>query len=248
MKDLHSHILYGIDDGSKTIEKSIELLKSLEKENVTDLVLTPHYIIGTSYNSNNSQKRELLNSLKRKTKINLYLGNEVYIDNKILEYIKKDEINTINNSKYLLIEFPLNERLDCMFDIVYDLLGKGIIPIIAHPERYRYLKLSDLISLIESGCLFQGNITSLNGKYGKEVKKNLELLLSKNMIHLIGTDTHRNPNIDLDKALEELKKIVGKEKYKEITEINFDKVINDVLLEPYKIVEHKHLFKKEKII
>ena len=135
-----------------------------------------------------------------------------------------------------------------MFDIVYDLLGKGIIPIIAHPERYRYLKLSDLISLIESGCLFQGNITSLNGKYGKEVKKNLELLLSKNMIHLIGTDTHRNPNIDLNKALEELKKIVGKEKYKEITELNFDKVITDALLEPYKIVEHKHLFKKEKII
>ena len=68
------------------------------------------------------------------------------------------------------------------------------------------------------------------------------------MIHLIGTDTHRNPNIDLNKALEELKKIVGKEKYKEITELNFDKVITDALLEPYKIVEHKHLFKKEKII
>ena len=60
MKDLHSHILYGIDDGSKTIERSIELLKSLEKENVTDLVLTPHYIIGTSYNSNNSKKKRVI--------------------------------------------------------------------------------------------------------------------------------------------------------------------------------------------
>ena len=76
------------------------------------------------------------------------------------------------------------------------------------------------------------------------LKKSLGIYAEARVLSEINDETQ----FDLDKALEELKKIVGKEKYKEITELNFDKVINDALLEPYKIVEHKHLFKKEKII
>ena len=99
MRDIHNHLLYGIDDGAKTIEDSERLLKELEKNKVTDIMFTPHYIIGSNYNANNAKKKKLLNELKKKTKINLYYGNEVYIDNDIVEYIKNDEIASLNNSR-----------------------------------------------------------------------------------------------------------------------------------------------------
>jgi protein-tyrosine phosphatase len=138
MRDLHNHLLFGIDDGSRNIDESVELLKQMEEEHVTDIMLTPHYIIGSNYNANNAKKKKLLNELKKKTKINLYYGNEVYIDNDVVEYIKKGEISTLNDSRYLLVEFPLNEKLDLAFTLIQNIIKCGYVPIIAHPERYHY--------------------------------------------------------------------------------------------------------------
>ena len=247
MKDIHNHILYGIDDGSISYLDSIRILKELEQEKIHDILLTPHYIIGSEYNANHNKKQELLKTLKNKTSINLYIGNEVYIDNDIIDYIKKGMISTINNTRYLLIELPLNEKLEIMYDIIFELRSYGIIPIVAHPERYHYLKLDDLITLINQGCLLQGNITSLNNKYGKKAKDNLILLLKKNMIHVLGTDTHRNGKINLKEALDTLKKLVDVEIYKDLTYRNFDKIINDIDINTYEIVNTSNIFKKEKL-
>ena len=247
MKDIHNHILYGIDDGSISYLDSIRILKELEQEQIHDILLTPHYIIGSEYNANNKKKQELLNTLKNKTSVNLYIGNEVYIDNDIIDYIKQGMISTINNTRYLLIELPLNEKLEIMYDIIFELRSYGVIPIVAHPERYHYLKLEDLIKLIDQGCLLQGNITSLNNKYGKDAKDNLILLLKKHMIHVLGTDTHRNGKINLKEALDTLKKIVDVEIYKDLTYRNFDKIINDIDINTYEIVNTSNIFKKEKL-
>ena len=141
MKDIHNHLIFGIDDGSKSIDESIKLLNEMSERGVTEIVLTPHYIIGTNYNCNNKIKKEKLKELQKLTKIKLYLGNEVFIDNNILEYIENDEISTINNTKYLLIELPLREKLEIAFDILFNLRNNGIVPIIAHPERYQYINL-----------------------------------------------------------------------------------------------------------
>ena len=247
MKDIHNHILYGIDDGSISYLDSIRILKELEQEQIHDILLTPHYIIGSDYNANNKKKIELLNTLKNKTSVNLYIGNEVYIDNDIIDYIKQGMISTINNTRYLLIELPLNEKLEIMYDIIFELRSYGVIPIVAHPERYHYLKLEDLIKLIDQGCLLQGNITSLNNKYGKDAKDNLILLLKKHMIHVLGTDTHRNGKINLKEALDTLKKIVDVEIYKDLSYRNFDNIINDIDINTYEIVNTSNIFKKEKL-
>ena len=247
MKDIHNHILYGIDDGSISYLDSIRILKELEQEQIHDILLTPHYIIGSDYNANNKKKQELLKTLKNNTSVNLYIGNEVYIDNDIIDYIKQGMISTINNTRYLLIELPLNEKLEIMYDIIFELRSYGVIPIVAHPERYHYLKLEDLIKLIDQGCLLQGNITSLNNKYGKDAKDNLILLLKKHMIHVLGTDTHRNGKINLKEALDTLKKIVDVEIYKDLTYRNFDKIINDIDINTYEIVNTSNIFKKEKL-
>lgn len=248
MKDLHNHLLYGIDDGSKNLEESIEILSNLESEGVTSIVVTPHYIIGSNYNSNNLEKEKLLKELQKRTNIKLYLGNEIYIDNRIVDEIENGNISSINNSKYLLIELPLHEKMEHAKDILFRLRNKGFIPIIAHPERYHYISLEELTSYIEMGCLLQGNITSLNEKYGKNARLNLELLLKKHMIYVIGTDTHSKNNSNIKLCLEKLKKIVNDENiYEDLVNNNFERIVNNEEVPRYEIKSQKKLFYKEKI-
>lgn len=226
MKDIHNHSLYGIDDGSTSFEESIDILKLLESEGVKEIVLTPHYIIGTNYNASNDKKLELLNKLKYKTNIKLYLGNEVFLDNGIVELIKTNKISTINNSRYILVELSLRNKMHYDHEMLYELRKNGYIPIIAHPERYLYYKIDELESFIEEGCLFQGNITSLGLKYGKEVKKRLIEMIKRNMIFVLGTDIH-SPNIDLSLCEKELKKITNEEAFNKLIYKNFDIIISD---------------------
>ena len=248
MKDLHNHLLYGIDDGSRSLDESIEILSNLESEGVTSLVVTPHYIIGSNYNSNNLEKEKMLKELQKRTTIKLYLGNEIYIDNKIIEEIENGNISPINNSRYLLIELPLHEKMEHAKDILFRLRNKGFVPIIAHPERYHYISLEELKSFIEMGCILQGNITSLNEKYGKNARLNLELLLKKQMIYVIGTDTHSKNNNNIKLCLEKLKKIVTNELiYEDLVNNNFDRIINNEEIPRYEIKNQKKIFHKEKI-
>ena len=246
MRDLHNHLLFGIDDGSNSLDESIALLKEMEESRITDIMLTPHYITGSDYKASNKKKRELIEELKKHTNINLYLGNEVYIDNNIVSNIRNDEISTLNGSRYVLIEFPLNEKLEIVPTIINNVIKSGYVPIIAHPERYHYYDLEFFEELIDEGCLLQGNITSLCGKYGGNAKHNLELLVRKHMIHFMGTDTHRSI-YPLNDCYIALSKIVDINMYKDITSNNFEKVVNNEKIEPYEIVKSHGLFTVEKI-
>ena len=246
MKDIHNHLLFGIDDGSSTLEESIKILNEMNNRGVTDIVLTPHYIIGTNYNCNNKIKIKKLEELQKLTEIKLYLGNEVFIDNNIYEYIKNEEISTINNSKYLLVELPLREKLDIAYEILFNLRNKGIVPIIAHPERYHYIKINDLVEFINLGCLLQGNITSLIGKYGKDAEANLKLLLKKHMIHILGTDTHHECS-NLNNCYIQLDKLIDKDMKDDILFNNFDKIINNKDIQVYNIIDTSSFFRRERI-
>ena len=134
MKDLHCHIMYGVDDGCKTKEEAIEMLKKLEKKGTTDIILTPHYIEETNYVVNNQKKIKLYNEIyyeakKQKININIYLGNEVMVNYNLLNQLQ-DEILTLNGSKYLLIESPMEKEYPDFDIIVKELIDNGIIPII----------------------------------------------------------------------------------------------------------------------
>ncbi len=240
MKDLHNHLLYGIDDGSKDLASSVKLLKEIKSEGVDEIIFTPHYIIGSEYNANNTKKMKLLKTLKAKTKIKVYLGNEVFLDNNIIEYIKNKEISTLNNSRYILIEFPINEKMSTAEIHLENLIRTGYVPIIAHPERYHYYDLDFFGDLIREGCLMQGNITSLCGRYGRAAKHNLKLMIKKDMIHFIGTDIHTE-SIPLNDCYIALSKIVTKEKYKEITSSNFMLIVKDKPIIPYPITRKNKL-------
>ena len=240
--DIHSHILYGIDDGSKTLEESINIIKEHVMMGFTDIVLTPHYIENSKYETDNIEKQNILKELKQELKkqnikINLYLGNEVFVNNNLEELIKKEEISTINNSRYLLIEFPMNEKPKDINNIIYELKIKGIIPIIAHPERYDYVEKNPNIVLewIEEGALLQSNYGSIIGIYGSGPQKTIKKLLKKDLIDVLATDIHYPNNkiyLNIDKIRKKLNKLISEKRLIELTNTN-----------PKKIIENKEISK-----
>lgn len=235
MKDIHSHLLYGIDDGSKSIEESILLLKEMKNKGVDELILTPHYIEESNYNCNNESKEKIFNELNKKIKeeninIKLYLGNEVFITTKFIELLKNNEINTLNNSKYLLFEFPLRQVYKNTSEIISELVSNGYVPVLAHPERYPiFQKHPELLEeYLRKGVLMQGNLTSLFNVYGKQSKKTLEYFLKNKWITFLGSDTHKRVQFDSKKLEKKLLHITKNSKYVEdLLNNNFDKIINN---------------------
>ena len=235
MKDIHSHLLFGIDDGCKDINESISLLKEAEKQGVTELMITPHYIEESKYNCNNEEKQKLFDQLVEKTKeeninIKLYLGNEVFINDNFLKLLKRKEIKTLNNSKYVLLEFPFGNMLYNTKDIIYELVVAGYVPILAHPERYRIFQRhpDHIEEYLRMGVLLQGNYKSLFGKYGREAKKTLIYLLKKHQITFLGSDCHHEKDFKIKKLKKKLKSIVKSDNMiEDLLENNFNKVISN---------------------
>lgn len=235
MIDFHSHIIYGVDDGAKDIEIAIQILKEASQAGFTDIILTPHYLKNYYIQSKKEiQKRikEIEKRLKQENiNINLYQANEVYIMDEMSELINNGTISTINNSKYVLFELPMSTETLNLKSVIYSLLENGNIPIIAHPERYKYIQENPnkLLELIEIGVLFQMNFGSILGQYGKKVQKTAEKLLKHNMVHFLGTDTHR-PNMiynRINEAIHKLNKIIDEKQLKNLLMNNAQKVLQD---------------------
>jgi len=229
MVDIHNHLLYGIDDGSKSIEESIDVLRDMEKSGFTDIILTPHYISDSSYSnprSNNLEKLEVLKEELKKNNIsiNLYLGNEIFIDENILDNLDKDVISSLNDTNYLLIELPMSGEYVGYQEIFKHLLSKGYKVVLAHPERYITFQedFSKVYELEDIGVYFQSNIDSLVGKYGPKAEKTIIRLLRENKLSFLSTDIHHKKH-DYDKWNEAKRialKYVTEEVYDTLTRIN----------------------------
>ena len=205
MIDMHSHIINGIDDGSKSIEMTINMLKKAEQSGTTDIIATPHFMRGrfeVEYNEVLKKVEELKEiSRENNIDINIYAGQEVYYSRNLLEYYNDKIIGTINNSKYMLIELPMLEfNIEQVINTIYELQIRGITQIIAHPERYKpFIKKPSMINaLIKEGMLFQLNAGSIAGDFGKDVKKTATKYLEYNIYSVIGSDAHRDRGRDTD--------------------------------------------------
>lgn len=199
MIDIHSHIISGIDDGSKNTEMTIKMLEMAEESGTTDIVATPHFMRGR-FEVTYKEVIDEVENLKKLTKensinINIYSGQEVYYSRNILEYYNQGMIGTINNTRYMLIEFPMLEfNIEEAINTLYELQIRGIVPIIAHPERYKqFIKNPSQINLlIKEGMLFQVNAGSINGDFGRDIKKTAIKYLNNNIYSFIGSDAHRD--------------------------------------------------------
>lgn len=199
MIDIHSHLLFGVDDGSRTLEESVHVIKKLSEVGYTDIILTPHYINDSTYVSTREENLDVLKRLKvglirNNVNVNLYLGNEIYIDSEIANLLKNNIISSLNDTKYLLIELPMSGENEIYYDVFLDLINMGYKVILAHPERYISFQkdFNKIYELKELGVLLQSNVGSVLGDYGRGAKKTIKRLLKENLITFMGTDIHHN--------------------------------------------------------
>jgi protein-tyrosine phosphatase len=203
MIDLHSHFLPGIDDGAKTIEDSVNILNELASQGVTDVVATPHYVEETIYTSTRQRNWELLHAVRARAaaagiNINLHLGNEIYINNNTIELLRAGMISPLGNSIYLLVELSLSGKYPNYEGILDELVRAGYKVVLAHPERYATVQenFEILRPLAEMGVLFQCNLGSIIGQYGKNAKKTVRRMIKENMIFAFGSDIHHTRGTD----------------------------------------------------
>ena len=257
MIDIHSHILPDIDDGSDSLETSIHIVEKMARLGFQYMVATPHYITGSSFKCNNEKKSSLIKELqqeldKRNIPVTIFLGNEVYIDHDILSLIDKKEIAVINENKYLLIELPRNGKINDLNELIFTLRTRDIVPIIAHPERYICLQqnLSFIDDIVSHGALLQVNFESINGKYGKDAKKLALYLLKHKKLHFLASDIHHEDSefySNFSSLKKEIIKLIGKEKFEEVTFLNQAKVLKGEFIngEFEELKKHKFsIFKK----
>lgn len=228
MIDFHTHILPNIDDGARSIEETIELVKEAQKVGFEAIISTSHYMEG--YYETNAPEREVWIQVidqkirEENIKMKLYLGNEIYLSENLIQLLEEGRACTINDTSYVLFEMPLNVEPLNLYNVIYEMMQYKLVPILAHPERYSFVQQSpELIGeLIEKGVLMQCNYASIEGYYGKRAKIIVKKLLQNNMVHFLGSDVHRPQTIypNMPQILQKLTGIIGKEKLEELTTTN----------------------------
>ncbi len=235
MTDMHCHLIYGVDDGCRNIDESIDLIQRMHEVGFDNIIITPHYIEGTEYSATNGEKLTKLEVLreelkKRGIKVNLYLGNEIFINDHIPTCIEEGSAYSLNNGKYILFELPFHNQILGLSDIVHEMRIAGYIPILAHPERYHYFHDNyDLVdNLKEEGLLFQCNYASILGYYNRESEKLMKYMLKHQYVEYLGTDIHRMDKTytvdNFKKIIKHIKRITGDDYFNEIME-NCDNLI-----------------------
>lgn len=196
MYDIHSHIIYGVDDGAVSIEESVEMARQAAAEEVDVIIATPHYIEGL-YVNEYEDNLERLNKIREQINkaginISIYLGNELLITPELPKLLKSGRVTTLNNSRYLLVELPFLDIPVYTENVLFNLEIEGYKVILAHPEQNEQI-IDDpniLYRLIKHGVCVQMNLQSFEGKYGKRVKKTAQFMLQHHMVHFVGTNRH----------------------------------------------------------
>ncbi len=226
MIDIHTHVIPGVDDGAQTLEDSTNILLKAESEGIKTMVATPHinphsFFRKESFSENKNkfktQYKLLLDHIKKKKiKVKVLLGGEIYFDPIIKEVLPlHKKILTLNNSDYFLLEFPVNFVPPGVKQFIYDVMTLGFIPILAHPEKNLMFQndLSLLYQLLSAGALCQIDADSFSAPNNATKKKIAMTLIKKNMAHIISTDCHdaihRPPVISF---LYKVLKKIGREK------------------------------------
>jgi len=199
---MHSHILPGIDDGARDLENSLTLIRGLAGLGYQKLIATPHIMWDMYRNTPTiiNEQLELIRKAVKKEGINieLHAAAEYFLDEHVEEQLRnKKPLLTISGNK-VLAEFSMAFPSLNIKDLLFEMQMQGYQPIIAHPERYVYLQRDKTFydELRETGCLFQLNLLSLTGYYGRTVHELAQYLLKQGYYDLVGTDLHHQGHLD----------------------------------------------------
>ena len=196
--DLHCHILPGIDDGSKSVEESIELAHAAVREGIGYILCTPHHLDRHFVNHATDVQQHVIDFQKvlddQKIPLTLFPGQEVHLNGDLVE--RMDDLLGIDSAmRYLLVELPHEEVPTYTKELFFELSCHGITPVIAHPERNARIKADPeiLYQFISDGALGQLTATSLVGVFGKSTQKFSQELIEHGMVHVIASDAHMLP-------------------------------------------------------
>lgn len=199
--DIHSHLLPGIDDGSKSMEESIEMIESFVAQGYKKLITTPH-IMSHRYPNTSSILKEGLQRLRhevalKELEIEIEVASEYYLDDSVMELVENRDILTFGKS-YMLFEMSYVQPLHHLEEMLFEIKVAGYTPVLAHPERYMYMHeaFSKYERLKELGVLFQVNIPSLGGYYSKPIQKITKKIAEAGMIDMLGSDAHKQTHLD----------------------------------------------------
>jgi protein-tyrosine phosphatase len=232
--DLHSHILPGVDDGSDSPETSLAMLRYAGERNTTGIVATPHLLDTSelSWKTICEACRELEESARQAgVAVAIYPGAEVAFYSGIEKMVQGPGEFCINHSRYMLLELPANQVPFSVHDLIFTLQARGIILVLAHPERNVELMSQPELVLdwAEKGVLFQINGSSLNGRMGTPAMEAAERMLLSNLVCCIASDGHgitsRRPG--LEQAAQKVSDLVGTEKMEQLFSANPCRIIQN---------------------
>lgn len=221
-RDIHSHILPGIDDGSPDIETSLQLLRSLSDAGITRFICTPH-IIGDMYRNTPQTINAALSKLKKAVyqsglDVEIEAAAEYMLDDHFMELLRRQEPLMQLTKNYILTELSYATPPSKLEDISFEININNYQALMAHPERYPYYhrNYEAYNRLKELGFLLQVNLLSLTGYYGKTVAKAAKYILENNLADFVGTDLHHFNHLNVltdSKSIEIFERYLGDKVY-----------------------------------
>ncbi len=202
--DRHSHILFGVDDGIKTLEDSLAVLQYMERQGVKELWCTPHIMEDVANATEHLQQRFSVLQDAYKGSIKLNLAAEYMLDTVFEQRLAQRDLLTMEDDM-LLVETSTVAAPYNLTGSMQEIMSAGYRPLFAHPERYRFLKEKDFDKLYAMGVKFQMNLGSITGFYGETAKKKAEYILQKGMYWCTGSDCHKLKATDAQFTRAELK-------------------------------------------
>ena len=252
MIDLHCHLLPGVDDGSKSMDISLKLANDAVRDGIDYALLTPHHMNGVYLNHKRAviqQTQEFQMELDRhKISLKVFPGQEVRINGDLLTALDQDDILFADEGgRYLMLEFPDDDVPNYTSNIIYELMQRGIIPVVVHPERNTMImKQPDILyDLLSKGCLSQITAGSYVGIFGHKVQKFSKQLIQAGQAYIFASDVHNLPNrkCEMTNAFVKMNHEFGNDYVSRFNE-NAKRIINGDNILPNNFSEIKtHLFR-----
>ena len=200
LTDMHSHLLPGLDDGTKTIEESFAVIDQLINLGYTKIITTPHIMSGyynNTYESVTQSFQQFLPLLRGKGyTVQFECAAEYYLDERVQEWVvNKEKLLTFGRSHLLFETNAISEPLQ-LKEFIFQLTLQGYKPVLAHPERYQYMTMEKAEDLRYRGVLLQVNLLSLIGFYGPPIQKFAEKLIVQGWVDMLGSDCHNMMHAD----------------------------------------------------
>jgi len=222
--DIHSHVLPGIDDGAQHINDSMFLLESMISCNFSKVIATPH-TMQTVWNNTSETINGALNLVQTELpklagQLRIECASEYYLDDNLMKLVQKEKLLSLKEN-YILIEMSYMNAPIQLYEFLFELQLKGYQLVLAHPERYNFFhnKKKEYEKLKKVGCLFQLNLLSTVGYYGKNVTEIADYLLKENLYDFVGSDIHHKNHIRafqnkvIIKNLIDLEKTISKNEF-----------------------------------